>query len=115
MNATQAPLRHDRETGGFQYRCMSCYVRGNDSWWPLDEEFWNYARGFSRCRACWRTHDRLRIRERRKDPAYRERDRRYAADYYASLSSLEIAIRGAKRREYHRDWMRAYRARKAAA
>ncbi len=110
-----APLRWDRDTESFLYRCQSCRLRGNGAWWPLDETCWNFQRGFSRCRACWAAHGRTRIRIVRQDAAYKEKERQYAADYYASLTAVDLAARSDKKRDYHREWMRAYRARRKAA
>lgn len=108
------PLRRMAD-GTFEFRCMACALQQRASWWPLDEEFWNFRRSLARCRACWAEADRARMRLKRQDPAFREKERRYSADYYASLSPIEIAAKWDKHRTYHRDWMRGYRERKRAA
>lgn len=111
---TRAPIRWSKATEELEYRCEECSLRGNAAWWPLSPEFWDYRRAWTRCRACWKEYDRERNRRLRQDEEYRAVEREYARTYYSSMSLPERRAKRAKFREYHRDWMRAYRARKKA-
>ena len=108
-------MRFSKDTGELEYRCESCALGGNTAWWPLSRDFWDYAKGFRRCRACWKKRDLQRIRLARLDPEFRAKEAGYARDYYDAQSYGERRAIYAKKREYHREWMRAYRARKKAA
>lgn len=82
-----------REDVGFEARCPDCARRGVQAYWPLTLEFWDPSRptvgggttgrSLTRCRACWRLkdararrrryrdHESLRLREQRRNAAYR--------------------------------------------
>lgn len=110
-----ANVRWSRDLETIEVRCEDCALASRAAWWPATAEFWDFARGFARCRACHVTRNRERVRRMRLDPDYRAREREYARDTYASMTRSERRARYAKRREYHVGWMRDYRARKKAA
>ena len=114
-NALRSPIRFSKETRELEYRCESCALDGDGAWWPLGREFWDYAKGFRRCRACWKKRDLARIRLSRQDPEFRAKEAEYARRYYEALSYGERRAIYSKKREYHREWMRAYRERRKAA
>ena len=108
----RAPLR--RSEGDFEFRCEDCALMGNAAWWPLGPEFWDYSKGFARCRACWKKRDVARVRSARLDADFRAKEAAYQREVYGSMTLAERRSIYAKKREYHREWMRAYRARRAA-
>lgn len=67
-------IRYRADTG-LEARCNDCAVAGQGPrYWPLTEEYWNFGRGFMRCRACFILHDRRRSRERyANDPEFKKR------------------------------------------
>lgn len=84
-------VRFDYALGEFLGTCEDCRQR-----WPLTREYWPTSRFAVVCRAC------LVERHRDANRRYRERQRR-----------LDEAL--IRRRIYKREWMRAHRARGAAA
>lgn len=58
---------------GWELRCPHCPP--GMVYWPLTEEFWDRKR-MTRCRACWRTHEKARLTE-----AQREARRQYAREW----------------------------------
>lgn len=84
-------VRFDPELGEFLGQCEDCRQK-----WPLTRDYWPVSRAAVVCRAC------LADRKREASRRYRERQVR-----------LDAAI--IKRRKYKREWMRAHRARAAAA
>jgi predicted RNase H-like nuclease len=122
-----------REDTGFEGRCDYCL-----SWWPLDREFWYPVHGMRRCRACLSDLQRRKNAVRRSDPEVRaadvasvrmkrhanreqhlERRRAYYRKNRAAIcakrrAEYAKACEPARRRQYKREWMRAYRERTRA-
>ena len=116
----RSQVRFSRDTNTIELRCEFCAMRGDAAWWPIApvEEarmYWNMTNGFTRCKSCWALRDRDRLRSLRLDPTFRERDRAYQRTAYADLSLPERRAAWARKRAYHREWMRAYRAKKKEA
>ena len=119
-----------RPDTGFEGKCDRCL-----EWWPLDRTCWFPDHGMKRCRACLSEIQSQKNKLRRLDPEKRKADveamrafRRANAEhvqeqrkaYYRAhrerineLARLRYAERAAegRRREYKRDWMRAFRER----
>lgn len=82
-----------REESGFEGKCEYCR-----EWWPVDTEFWYPGKSVRMCRGCLQVYQRLKMAERRKDPAKRETDR--AAVYDMRKALTQAGIMG----EYRRAW-----------
>lgn len=72
--STTQPIRWNKDTQEFEYRCEPCKAKNSRYFWPLTEEFWDFKRGFVRCNACERERKAKFEREKRaRDPEYRAR------------------------------------------
>lgn len=78
------PVRY-REDTGWEFRCAECTRRGKARFWPLTDDFWWKSRGMLRCRACWQSHDRERMRRQ-----------------YRAMSEAEREVRRQKQRAYRK-------------
>jgi hypothetical protein len=68
------PIKWNKETEEWEYRCEECIRKGMRSWWPLTFEFWNPTRGMNRCLACQAEHKARQQREKRRaNPEYRRK------------------------------------------
>jgi hypothetical protein len=69
-----APVRWNRDTEEFEYRCDSCRDKNSRYFWPLTLDFWSPNTNMTRCRACNAEHKAKITREkRRNDPEYRQK------------------------------------------
>lgn len=68
------PIRYNKDTEEFEYRCESCLRKNVKAWWPLTLEFWSPYRGMTRCHACHAEYKAKVMRDRRaNDPEYKQR------------------------------------------
>lgn len=79
-----------REDTGWELRCLRCPT--GMVYWPLTDEFWDKKR-MTRCRACWRTHERSRITE-----AQREARRQYAREWNQRNPGYNAELMAIRRR-----------------
>lgn len=68
---------------GFEIICPSCARQGDGAYyWPLTEEFWNWKKTLTKCRACLKEEDRAKARKRwKKSEKYRAYRRKYLEEY----------------------------------
>jgi hypothetical protein len=68
-----APVRWNSDTEEFEYRCESCKSKNSRYFWPLTLDFWAPEKSMSRCRACNAEYKARVMREKRRNPEYRQK------------------------------------------
>jgi len=90
--------------GGFEMRCEICAAKGEQSYWPLDLEFWTPSKGLTRCKSCWNAYERdLRAAAKRRRGGVTAKasaaQRAYQRDWAARKRQQEREAEGRERYE----------------